>query len=325
MNGKFFPIATAIVDPTGETMLFLDAVGCVKKATGGFELKFQVLIKSDDPQAWMDLSNYGEKLFCFGSPDGSILGCWMVDVQPEDAHRPSRVYEFYNALVNVPIEGGVRVDLVNQDTAEDISLDGVEKIELPELSMGCWLIHPISEGFDDNKSYFVSYKNLWSTIAVNRIFMNPTGSIEDGCIRVVLTWGEDPRDLDLHCFSSKGEHVYFVKKNDKALRLDVDVTNGLGPETLTVTVEAGVTYYFYAHHFAGEGTLSKSGAKMKVYGVQGIDTVVIPSGASAPYGPPEAKNYKGYWHAFVIEGDGKVRVVNEVVRATAGAQTGRTF
>ena len=42
--------------------------------------------------------------------------------------------------------------------------------------------------------------------------MDPSGTLKDGNIRVVLSWGKDPADLDLHCHSSKGEHVYFVRK-----------------------------------------------------------------------------------------------------------------
>lgn len=119
--------------------------------------------------------------------------------------------------------------------------------------------------------------------------------------------------------------MYFVKKVSGNLTLDVDVKDGLGPETLTVNVEEGVNYYFYVHHFEGESDLSKSGAKLKVYGVEGIDTITIPSGAAAPYGPPENTKYKGFWHGFVLEGGKTVRIVNQVVRDTKGAQTGRTF
>jgi hypothetical protein len=295
-------------------------------ATGGFELKFQVLIGGTDADAWKDMKLYGEKLFCFGSPDGTLIGAYMVDVQPEDAHRPSKKYEFYNALNNTSItQGTVHIELVSQLDGSSLTKDGHELIEIPAVNAGCWLLHPSSDGFDDNTSYFVMYKNCWSSIETNRIFMNPTNSLLEGQIRVVLTWGEHPRDLDLHCHSSKKEHVYFVKKHSGALTLDVDVKDGLGPETLTVNVEPGVQYFFYVHHFEGESTLSKSGAKLKVYGVPGIDTIAIPSGASAPYGPPDNQKFKGFWHAFVLEGDKSVRIVNQVVRDTKGAQTGRTF
>lgn len=116
-----------------------------------------------------------------------------------------------------------------------------------------------------------------------------------------------------------------MKKQHGNLVLDVDVKDGLGPETLTVNLENGVSYYFYVHHFEGKSSLSRSGAKLKVYGVPGIDTLVIPVDITAAYGLPDNQKYKGFWHGFVLEADRTVRIVNQIVRDTKGAQTGRTF
>ena len=77
-------------------------------------------------------------------------------------------------------------------------------------------------------------------------------------VSVMLTWGNEPRDLDLHCHSSKGEHVYFAHKKNGNLRLDIDLVHGNGPETLVVDVERGVTYWFYVHHFEGRGNFASN-------------------------------------------------------------------
>lgn len=77
---------------------------------------------------------------------------------------------------------------------------------------------------------------------MERIFLNPnvrSNALATGNVRVVLWWLQNPRDLDLHCCDSKGNQVCFMNKKAGTMQLDVDVTSGLGPETITVDVEAG--------------------------------------------------------------------------------------
>ena len=74
-------------------------------------------------------------------------------------------------------------------------------------------------------------------------------------------------------------------------------------------------------YIIGEGKLSTSGSKLMIFGVDGIDQLMIPNSASVVYG----NQYKGYWHAFHVDGAGMVTVVNEIVRCTKGAQSGRKF
>jgi hypothetical protein len=89
----------------------------------------------------------------------------------------------------------------------------------------------------------------------------------EGDITVVLQWGAEPRDLDLHMSGPDGTgegrfHVYFAAPvHDDYVSLDVDDVNGMGPETITVdesesrdnTFVAGM-YQVWVHRFAGEGT-----------------------------------------------------------------------
>ena len=203
---KNFPIATEIVgDGTGIQSIHLESVG-LAAPNGGLVIKFQVLLTHDE--AWRDMANYGDKLYCFATPEGKLIGSFMVDTCPEDSHRPSRQYEFYNALNNTPITDTiVHMELDNLDDGSKVNEDGHEKIGLPALSNGCWQFHPHCDGYDLNQSFFVKYKDCWSSVETNRIFLNPSNSLAEGQMRVVLTWGEHPRDLDLHCNSSKKVYV----------------------------------------------------------------------------------------------------------------------
>lgn len=104
-----------------------------------------------------------------------------------------------------------------------------------------------------------------------------------GEYRIVLTWGEHPRDLDSHLFCSGNAnyHVYFGNKesNDGSAFLDWDDTTSYGPETTTVRIGEGNSYIYAIHNFTDKGTspgesaawnLAASGARVVVYGGEGI-------------------------------------------------------
>ena len=106
------------------------------------------------------------------------------------------------------------------------------------------------------------------------------GSFEEAkSFRVVLTWGEYPRDLDSHFYGpavNGNFHTYYWAKSyyeDGTLMadLDVDDTSSYGPETTTAHVlkEDG-TYSYLVHDYTNRNSydskrLSMSGAKVQVY------------------------------------------------------------
>jgi hypothetical protein len=52
-------------------------------------------------------------------------------------------------------------------------------------------------------------------------------------MRIVLTWGERPADLDSH-ITYPGNHIFFRSKKGTDANLDVDDTTSFGPETITL-------------------------------------------------------------------------------------------
>lgn len=115
------------------------------------------------------------------------------------------------------------------------------------------------------------------------IALNPLsgeGALGANEVRIILTWGEHPRDLDSHLTgpdsNSDGTsadttnrfHIYFSAKTADVAVLDVDDISSYGPETITITpVDGSVIlrpglYRYSVYHYSGEQTISSSNASI---------------------------------------------------------------
>ncbi len=142
-----------------------------------------------------------------------------------------------------------------------------------------------------------------------------TPILKSGEIRVILTWGRYPADLDSHMVGPApgggSFHTYYSAMNynyggvnyDK---LDVDDTTSFGPETTSVYQGVNGTYTFYVHDFTNRGSsnssaMSTSGAQVKVYVAGREDPYVF----NVPNQPGTL------WKVCTIQ-NGQVRVVNQM-------------
>jgi hypothetical protein len=109
------------------------------------------------------------------------------------------------------------------------------------------------------------------------IALNPVASCGAvGEVKIVLTWGEDPSDLDSHLsgpdIENAGEdrfHMAFYDPDPVSyVSLDVDDTSSFGPETTTVTrVAAGFVagdYHYWIHNFSTTPDFDVSSAVVTV-------------------------------------------------------------
>lgn len=102
-----------------------------------------------------------------------------------------------------------------------------------------------------------------------------------GQMRIVLEWGATPYDLDSHLVGynvivgyqdpRERYHIYFSNKTysgssgGKNVFLDLDDTDGYGPETTTIYA-ADVDYVvFYVYNWSGTPEITSSGATVSVY------------------------------------------------------------
>lgn len=112
------------------------------------------------------------------------------------------------------------------------------------------------------------------------------GIKEPDSVRIVLTWGSTPTDLDSHLVGPgvNGDrfHVFYAQRSYdlnggydsmssiSAADLDYDDTTSFGPEVTTIHKQSTGAYYFYVHDYTNRSTvgstaLAQSGATVKVY------------------------------------------------------------
>lgn len=174
-----------------------------------------------------------------------------------------------------------------------------------ELDPGFWNLRLTKEGYMEvSDSFTLSSGEINSD---NVYIMSE--NLQTGQIRIVLTWGALPSDLDSHLegtFDNGGSfHVFFSNRrasssnNDNSVELDVDDTTGYGPETITINDLEGV-YDYYVVDYRSEGTMGELGeAKVTVF-MQDGSSQVIPVN-------PECING---WYVLHID-HGNVSVIDE--------------
>jgi hypothetical protein len=140
---------------------------------------------------------------------------------------------------------------------------------------GTYTVRATATGFTPS---FVVVSVLQATNTAGPIFLSPSsGSVP--VWRVVLSWGATPQDLDAYLSgplagsSNRFLVGYFGEdgslESSPFARLDVDVTTGFGPETITIQQQiAGVYRYFvhnYTGRFGGSPFLRNSNARVDLY------------------------------------------------------------
>lgn len=139
-------------------------------------------------------------------------------------------------------------------------------------------------------------------------------------MRIVLDWGAQPRDLDGH-LGFPNNHVFFFKKSGADANLDVDHTDGFGPETITIARKhPGERYVYTVHDYTDKerpASLALSGSDAKVFVYVGqtlIRTYYVP------------KDQRGnIWKVFAISAEGEILDINVMSGSSVGDSTTDQF
>lgn len=168
-------------------------------------------------------------------------------------------------------------------------------------------------GVDDENSLLIIKKDGYSTLIAKcpcddmTYALSPVMENLDG-LRVVLTWGRNPQDLDSH-LTFPGNKIYFDDQRGEFAHLDVDDTNSFGPETITIDKKlAGKSYVYAVHNFSDRlskhsSDLSRSQARVEVYVGQTLMRTYKVN--------PEKKGTA--WVVFGIDGNGAFHDIEQYV------------
>lgn len=164
---------------------------------------------------------------------------------------------------------------------------------------------------DDNENLLIIKKDGYSTLVVKcpcegmSYALSPVMKGLDS-IRVVLTWGQSPADLDSHMVYP-GSHIFFASKEGVDGNLDVDDTDSFGPETVTLNKKIyGQDYVYAVHDYTDKNdstttNLSTSQAKVFVYvGESLVRTYYVPAGKEG-----------NLWTVFRITKAGEIEDIND--------------
>ena len=168
---------------------------------------------------------------------------------------------------------------------------------------------------DDQDALLIVKKEGYSNLVVKcscagmTYAISPAMTSLDG-MRVVLSWGEKPFDLDSHLIFPGG-HIYFDSKEGTDANLDVDDTDSYGSKTVTISKKHfGESYIYAVQDYSNKGLpnsnyLSASKAKVFVY---------VGSSLVRSYSVPAGKR-GNIWTVFKLNPNGEFEDINSVTSA----------
>ncbi len=231
-----------------------------------------------------------------------------------------------NAVTGARV-GGVSVALrsgMNRRAGETVAVrttgsDG--RFSFSGIPSGTYTLTASGAGFAEGSRTTVSLPG--KTSVGQDVVVNPTGGAAPSQLRIVLTWGSDPPDLDAHLFGPLAGggrfHVYWAElgslETPPFAVLDLDDQDGQGPETITALIQTSGPYRFFVHNYTHHQWfpplhpsqhLANSGARVDVYlGSSLLRTFHVPSGGGT------------LWEVFTFE-NGVLTPVNTLTYCLPG-------
>ncbi len=189
----------------------------------------------------------------------------------------------YDVGTGRPVQGltlSIRKELNNitGSVLHTLYTDQNGKYATPGLDAGNYTITIVDnrQGISEAERYTTSAFSV--KILGNQTIDNQNGYVSNGLVsdelRVVLSWGSTPTDLDSHMVGPDASggtfHEYYPRRADHSdTDLDTDDIDSYGPETITLYKEHDGTYVYSVHDYINKNSnnstaLSNSGATVQV-------------------------------------------------------------
>lgn len=123
-------------------------------------------------------------------------------------------------------------------------------------------------------------------------------------VKIKLTWGQAPLDVDSHLVAPDGSHVYYVDKGSLTgapfANLDVDDVDSFGPEIVTIPRLMVGTYNYVVNNFSATDNPGMTASPVKVE--------LIVNGQTTQFSPAAGEGTSLWWHAFDLTVDAQCKV-----------------
>ncbi len=185
-------------------------------------------------------------------------------------------------MAEMEMNGALSLWITDCDTGEGIegALVAIENVGSTKSDSDGVAAFPVLE--DGKYNFIVQHDKYVLTkdsfeVFGGSIFFNKYSipkKVEYQCIKIILNWGKNPKDLDIHLIKENEYHISFRNKkrsDDGTVWLDRDDMNGLGPETITITkLDNSAVYQCFVFNWSKQHepnglSLSGSGAKIRIY------------------------------------------------------------
>jgi hypothetical protein len=182
--------------------------------------------------------------------------------------------EVRNAVNGLPVPDA-QVSIIGEHFVEITDTAGRYLME--NIPAGFYSMDAIANGYYLSASYVVEVEV--DSVTTAHFALSPEfNEINPGAMRIILTWGAHPHDIDSHlktpAINEEYFHIYFGSIGDSTnapfVWLDRDDVDGYGPETVTIYEAYPGDYHYYVHKYEGEGPLTTSGAKVSIYTSNGL-------------------------------------------------------
>lgn len=221
--------------------------------------------------------------------------------------------DVYAADVNIDILSATVKDKRIEGVSVTLQRNGAQSVSGTTNASGS--VNLGSTFADDQDALLIVKKEGYSNLVVKcscagmTYAISPAMTSLDG-MRVVLSWGEKPFDLDSHLIFPGG-HIYFDSKEGTDANLDVDDTDSYGSETVTISKKHfGESYIYAVQDYSNKGLLNSnylSASKAKVF-------VYVGSSLVRSYSVPAGKR-GNIWTVFKLNPNGEFEDINSVTSA----------
>ncbi|MCD7881715.1 MAG: carboxypeptidase regulatory-like domain-containing protein [Clostridiales bacterium] len=231
-------------------------------------------LNQDDDYGWAVSFSYEEcSIRLASSEDGTIVSGAENEIIPPQTSDTDGDYVLSGRVLSATTGNGLsgaELEIVSVNSGETVTTTsetgGYYSVALEPGSYEVTVSYTgyLTETFDVTVNY--------TAVTSENFTISPV--LGNNEIRIVLEWGDSPRDLDSYLIgttdSGTSIRTWWQDKRATAsdgtllAELDVDDVDGYGPETTTL-YDVNGSYQFVVVDFNGTGTMSDSGATVKVY------------------------------------------------------------